>query len=329
MNFETPTSVTWTGLSFQSPKAVALLAFIENKFDITDLVNGSWWMSDGSQKSWADLHSEFSTVPGFIVDLDGNTIFRNQAFLNWFGDRPGNEVIDWRMAASEPSGLACQKVLTLNGPKSVRVVTTPIADQALIIVEILDVQALSHHIDDLKLQLHTDPLTKVASRRRFYDECSRMLADHKRYGTNLVLALVDLDGFKGVNDSCGHVIGDHVLAFVADAMKSALRSSDLVGRIGGDEFAILMPHTDLDRAELSMRRMVDQVARAMSETPPARIRPTLSVGITCVVAGDDSVQKVLGRADLALYQAKSQGPAGVAVFDETMPKDSKSVGNRL
>jgi diguanylate cyclase (GGDEF)-like protein len=106
----------------------------------------------------------------------------------------------------------------------------------------------------------TDDLTGVANRRRFRQELARELAASKRYGRDVSLLLLDLDGFKGVNDTFGHDRGDEVLRTVADLLTGHTRENDLVARMGGDEFAVLLPETPPERADELARRLCDAIA---------------------------------------------------------------------
>jgi diguanylate cyclase (GGDEF)-like protein len=146
----------------------------------------------------------------------------------------------------------------------------------------------------------TDQLTGLANFRWFEDQAQREMYSARRYGGPLSLAYIDLDGFKAVNDAHGHAAGDAVLCAVADALRSGLRPTDLIARVGGDEFVALFPHTDgeeaghaLERVGVSLLR--DERARGVG----------FSAGITQLHASIGSIDDVLGVADQRMYEAKA------------------------
>src|SRR5712691_2244221 len=130
-----------------------------------------------------------------------------------------------------------------------------------------------------------DTLTSVLNARAFSQELGR----NRRYGRPLALIYLDLDDFKRVNDAHGHATGDAVLRLVADAMRSAVRQSDLVGRLGGDEFGVLMPETD------------GAVAHA------AALRLASGIGVVSVTGTEAGTDELLRKADEAMYEAKRAG----------------------
>jgi diguanylate cyclase (GGDEF)-like protein len=144
---------------------------------------------------------------------------------------------------------------------------------------------------------YTDTLTGLPNRRAFEDRAARLrdFSDVKP----LAVLMIDLDGFKPVNDSEGHEAGDRVLAVMARALAGGLRDGDFVARFGGDEFAALLPRTDLDEAEALAERLRARVQEAGSDTSV-----TASIGVAML---EDGVRRALLRADLALYEAKDAG----------------------
>ncbi|MFQ5653238.1 MAG: GGDEF domain-containing protein, partial [Planctomycetota bacterium] len=147
----------------------------------------------------------------------------------------------------------------------------------------------------------------------------------RRQGTPLSLIFTDLDHFKEVNDTLGHLEGDRLLKEVAELLRGSVRESDLVCRFGGDEFVIILPATDLAAA----RRKADELHGAFDEYPFSylkapgcdrrRVRVTVSVGVTST-RGDDEPGKILTSADTALYQAKRTGRDRVVVFEPSDPE---------
>ncbi|MCS7304828.1 MAG: GGDEF domain-containing protein [Thermoguttaceae bacterium] len=156
-------------------------------------------------------------------------------------------------------------------------------------------------------EARTDPLTGLPNRRAFDDELVRRLAEWKRKGALFCLLLVDVDHFKQLNDQYGHPTGDYLLRQLGELLQTAVREMDLVARIGGEEFAILLPSTNLPDA----MRVAQRVRAAVVDSPlevasDQRIRMTVSLGLTAVRPGDHPLL-ILRRADQALYTAKQAG----------------------
>ena len=146
----------------------------------------------------------------------------------------------------------------------------------------------------------TDPLTGVANYRWFGEEAQREMYSSRRYGGPLSLAYIDLDGFKSVNDEHGHGAGDSVLRVVADTLRESLRPTDLVARPGGDEFAVLLPHTDCASAELALDRVLIRLA-----DDPAAMGVGFSIGVIQLHNTVGSIDDLLGAADERMYTAKA------------------------
>ena len=156
-----------------------------------------------------------------------------------------------------------------------------------------------------------DPLTGLGNRSALRDALHRELSITRRHGSPLAVMMIDVDRFKALNDHLGHLGGDQVLCLIANVLKNSTRSSDLLFRFGGDEFAVLLPHTDGAGAEEAARQIRENLARidftnlgidAEAET----LRPDLSIGVTSHQTGDDE-QTILQRADTHLYHAKAHG----------------------
>lgn len=152
-----------------------------------------------------------------------------------------------------------------------------------------------------------DPLTSLPNRRHFLELCEQEHRRAHRYGHELAIALVDIDWFKQINDQHGHDVGDAVLKAMSYVSSQALREHDTVCRYGGEEFALLMPHTTLDQAETIADRLRNLVSAHEMEIQGRTIKFTISLGVTLFRVGAETIEDALKRADMALYDAKAQG----------------------
>ncbi|WP_126444032.1 sensor domain-containing diguanylate cyclase [Sulfuricystis multivorans] len=173
--------------------------------------------------------------------------------------------------------------------------------------------ALRRQMETAELLARTDALTGLANRRAFDEVAQQEIQRAQRYGTPLTLVLADLDHFKAINDSHGHDVGDCVLQNFARILAASVRTVDLVGRWGGEEFAILMPGTDLPEATQAAERMRKQVEQAQLCIDERACRYTASFGVAAFRADMPTLASLLGRADMALYRAKRLGRNRVEV----------------
>lgn len=165
--------------------------------------------------------------------------------------------------------------------------------------------AANERVSELEDMADEDPLVPVLNRRGFERELERTLAYVKRYKTPVTLVYLDLDDFKGVNDRHGHAGGDAALKHFAQVLLANVRRSDLVGRIGGDEFAIVLHHADDSAATLKAEQLTQQIDGERVAFQGQEIR----IGVTAGATGlrpDDTVQTLLERADRAMYEGKAK-----------------------
>ncbi len=161
----------------------------------------------------------------------------------------------------------------------------------------------ARRIAELEALATQDALVPVLNRRGFLRELERAIAYVARYGAGAALVFLDLDGFKAVNDRHGHGAGDAVLRDVAAAIAAQIRASDAVGRIGGDEFAVLLWNAGPDDARTKAASLAEAVAGHVVSFDGAEISVTASVG-AAPVRVDDTAEEAMKRADLAMYAAK-------------------------
>ncbi|MEI7990546.1 MAG: GGDEF domain-containing protein, partial [Chloroflexota bacterium] len=153
----------------------------------------------------------------------------------------------------------------------------------------------------------TDPLTGLYNRRHFFVMAENELERALRYEKPLIVMMLDFDHFKSVNDTYGHRVGDQTLQAVAKLCTHELRKMDIIGRYGGDEFAIILPETEKEEGF----EVADRLRRSVAETPilchRGSIHITISIGLANLTKESPSIELLLDLADQALYNAKQAG----------------------
>jgi diguanylate cyclase (GGDEF)-like protein len=197
-----------------------------------------------------------------------------------------------------------------NGPVFVTVfgsAITTLVTMVLLVVVSFSMAALSteQQTRALRVVASRDDLTGLLNRKAFLDLATEQLADRTITGGSGALILADLDHFKTVNDTYGHAAGDLALQAFADACAATVRSTDLTGRYGGEEFVILVPGASAERAET----IAEEISRRMAgaDTPGGMEMPTASYGISTYDGVTSDVDQLIAAADAALYRAKSLG----------------------
>lgn len=198
------------------------------------------------------------------------------------------------------------------------------------LVALIDVSTRQRREILLQSQATTDALTGLANRRYFFAVAEQAIKDARsRGGGSLAVLALDLDLFKRVNDQYGHDIGDLVLSAVGRLLKSTLREGDLAARIGGEEFAVLMPNASVENAQVLGERIRQIVAATPVMLPDGGVLTvTISIGVALYLVEDADIQCVLKRADLALYDAKNAGRNQVMVYHEPMVAENMPEAGR-
>jgi diguanylate cyclase (GGDEF)-like protein len=164
-------------------------------------------------------------------------------------------------------------------------------------------EALRGQIAELELLADTDTLTPLANRRAFLRRLEHAIRQVERHAMPIALIFVDLNSMKAVNDGHGHSAGDAVLLHVASHLKSSLRATDMVARIGGDEFGLIMDYAREADVVVRMKRLVDALMAQPVEHNGHSFPVGLAWGVT-MIEGSDSAEAALARADAAMYAAK-------------------------
>ncbi len=160
---------------------------------------------------------------------------------------------------------------------------------------------------ELKRLASTDPLTGADNRRSFLEKGAYELRRAKRYNHPFSFLMMDVDHFKAVNDAYGHQLGDQVLKQLVSESYKVIRVTDIFGRLGGEEFAVILPETNTDTALIVGKRLNQKLANIQIKSDQGRIRFTVSIGFAMFEKDEDTVETIMARADSALYKAKMAG----------------------
>lgn len=182
--------------------------------------------------------------------------------------------------------------------------------------------SLKHAFEELKEKqkeleelAYYDPLTGLPNRRFFFDHANLILESAKRYRTPLTLLLIDLDHFKKINDTYGHEAGDLLLKNFTEVLRKNSRKSDLPARLGGEEFALLMPNTDLQQGRVVAERIRQCFQNSVIVYRGMEVRTTLSGGLAPFVPEVEEIDDLMRMADEALYKAKELGRNRIEVYE--------------
>ena len=262
-------------------------------------------------------------IPYVMTREDGSIIECNTLFMRHFGlthkgvrethvgtfyadPKDRKRMLEELSDQGHVTGFECQ-LQTLQGERCWGLFSATyidVNDERRIFAAVSDIserKALEHQ---LREQANTDPLTGVYNRRALLSLGNQLCSasDEKP----LSIAMIDLDHFKHLNDTYGHVAGDHVLKAFTEAVQRELREADLFGRLGGEEFAVILPDLDLERAEIVLERIRMMTEMLVVVFDQWEMRLTMSAGLTCWYPSE-TMTDVLSRADVRLYDAKQSG----------------------
>ncbi len=175
------------------------------------------------------------------------------------------------------------------------------------LVGILSIRELTKAYELLQIEANTDPLTQVSNRRPFLKTLETQFDRAQRRGLPMSVAMLDVDHFKRINDTYGHDAGDKTLQQLSRMLIREFRSIDLVGRLGGEEFALVFPDTDLIGAYAACERLRSTIQSSEIIADANRIRLTVSIGLTEICEEASVAAALLKRADELLYVAKNSG----------------------
>ncbi|MDP3816450.1 GGDEF domain-containing protein [Pseudomonas sp.] len=170
-----------------------------------------------------------------------------------------------------------------------------------------EAQSFRVHLEEQRQKALIDSLTGLPNRAGWSERLALEMARWQRYGGELLLAVLDIDHFKRINDGYGHLAGDKVLKIVAGELSKRMRKTDFIARFGGEEFVLLIPSTPLEGGRHLLQTLLEGVEQCPFHFRGERVTITLSAGLTAFVSDDEGSDKVFERADQALYRAKSGG----------------------
>ena len=186
--------------------------------------------------------------------------------------------------------------------------------------------SLSYELQEAKERAETlartDFLTGMNNRRSFYHLCETSFRLARRHGQDLAVILFDIDEFKTINDAHGHAVGDEVLKNLSRIVADTCRDSDIAGRVGGEEFAILLPQTNAENAHELAERLREQMEQSVLHTDRAGVKFTASFGVAQLFPACETLEALVAAADGAMYEAKQRGKNCVFVVAPPAPQDA-------
>lgn len=229
-----------------------------------------------------------------------------------FGNDLANRSVSEVMTCSVITCTPADDVLTTLAQMNERAIRHIPLIEAGTVQAMISIREFEHACRQLEVQAYTDELTGLANRRLFMGVLTKEVNRYRRFQTPYSVAMLDIDHFKVVNDKYGHEAGDKVLRTLSDLMVRELRPFDEVARLGGEEFAILFPNTELEDALKACQRLLEAIRQEEVADGGAKIRFTASFGLVC--SNDPALEggTVLKQADQLLYKAKSDGRDRVA-----------------
>jgi len=232
-----------------------------------------------------------------MPDMDGYEVCRRLKEIPQTSQIPiifitGNDSSD-----DEERGLAMGAVDFIKKPCSPSVVRFRVTN-------VLRLHQIQRELEHLAA---TDPLTGTNNRRQFMMVGQTEFLRSRRYKNPLSILMMDIDDFKSINDNYGHGTGDEALKMAVNTFTSALRAEDTLGRLGGEEFAALLPESGIESACVLAERLRAAIGAAVLDTSEGSVSFTVSIGVSELKDDDDDILSVLGRADKLLYAAKENG----------------------
>lgn len=215
-------------------------------------------------------------------------------------DKPQNQIIEFSIERDKTKSLLEVKLSIIKNAKG---------EELGYLLTLQDITERKQLFQEIERLASTDTLTNLNNRRHLFTLGEKEIARACRYKHPLSLLIIDIDHFKQINDTYGHLTGDQILQMFSSSLLSTFRSVDIIGRYGGDEFIVILPETPPEAAHATAVRLCETIANRRWQTTIGEIHFTLSIGISTEtdVKNDATLSTLLDRADRALYLAKSRG----------------------
>ncbi|HYG56223.1 MAG TPA: EAL domain-containing protein, partial [Burkholderiales bacterium] len=269
---------------------------------------------------------EASAEPLLLVDPDGTMLFANPAAASLF-DRPLEKLQGTPLGLPLGHGRPVDVEIMLPGghvrPVEMQFAPTELNGKPMLVVSLHDLSERKHYEKHIEHLANHDGLTGLPNRTLLRDRVAQVISHARRTNGHVGLMFVDLDHFKLVNDSWGHVAGDMLLLEVARRLQLATRDGDTVARLGGDEFVVLLP--DLARPDdiaVVARKLADALEEPI-DVDGRSVRVTASIGISTFPGDGDDLESLLQCADAAMYRAKDAGRNGYQYYSAEMSAQAR------
>ena len=306
----------WAGSFLERQLALDELSLSKERFELIFENNPSGMLLVDEDSNMLMANKQFCQIIGFSKEdlvAKENVAIRNsevslQIFRNDFLNNQNNfhEKIEYKLQRKDGTYIWCEFF-----GSSIKLDQ----ENTGIIWSVLDVTTQKELQIQLQEQATTDFLTNVYNRRYFTNRFEEEIAKvHRNKQTTTSLLMFDLDKFKLINDTLGHSAGDIVLKHFAKTLQSLIRKVDILGRVGGEEFALILANTTIDNSLILADRIRENIASQVIEIDSKEVRITVSIGVTAILSSDKDHISAFKRADKALYLAKESGRNNVKVI---------------
>lgn len=331
------------GAAYETTGSRPSLRVVVNARDVTERREEQRRL-EASEERYRILFEE-GIAGAFQADMDGELIDVNRSLAEILGSGGREELVgrtieglfhsqDWesvRNSLEEEGAAVNREVRAVRREDetsylllSCGVGRVPGRQEPVIIGTVVDITERKRLESRLEWMAYHDPLTGLVNRRSLVEQASRYVALAERRGSPLAVAYLDLSGFKSVNDEFGHEAGDTVLAEVARRLESEARESDIVARVGGDEFVVLMPEVDSPEAAAGAAHRFSEALRAPVELDGERVSVRGDFGVAAFPEDASSFDELLEAADAAMYGLKKAGEGDVALYGRGSRREPES-----
>jgi diguanylate cyclase (GGDEF)-like protein len=254
-------------------------------------------------------------LPNFVADVMANSGADSAGQSIWYPGDGTRRFIAYRRLSDRPLLIASEVLHDNSGVlwRAIEAQTAPILIGILFLLALVtwfsfgNIHREEAHHQQLEELATTDPLTQTANRRAFVDHSRREISRARRFKSPLALLLIDADHFKRINDEHGHAAGDHVLIVLAAICRTHLRNIDIIGRVGGEEFAVALTRTDIAGALIVAEKIRMACASTAIAVPGGTINLTVSIGVAEFNDEMNDINELMQAADTQLYRAKEAG----------------------